>query len=172
MRRVALRRLALAAGVALLLAATAWQLRRERADDPGTLLALDPAAVTRVEVQVAGGQLRRFERRDGHWWMTAPQRGRADDTHLADLAAIAAAPALQWRPLADFDPAKIGLAPPAATLALNGEMLAFGALAPFERVRYVQAGTRVALVADRYTPYLAADPQRELAAPTPAAHDR
>ncbi|MEN6538772.1 MAG: hypothetical protein ABFC67_04095 [Mizugakiibacter sp.] len=166
MRRIVVRRLALAAGVAALLAAVAWQLRRERADDPGTLLALDPAAVTRVEVRLADGPPRRFEKRDGHWWMTAPQAGRADDARLAGLVAIAAAPALQWRPLADFAPAKIGLAPPAATLTLDGETLAFGALAPFERARYVQAGSRVALVADRYTHYLAADPRRELADPS------
>ncbi|GAP64797.1 hypothetical protein MBSD_n0079 [Mizugakiibacter sediminis] len=165
MRRVVVRRLALAAGVAALLAAAAWQLRQERTASPDTLLALDPAAVTRVEVQMAGGPPRRFERRDGHWWMTAPQAGRADDAHLADLAAIAAAPALQWRPLSDFAPAKIGLAPPAATLTLDGETLRFGTLAPFARARYVQVGARIALVPDRYTPYLAVDPQRELAAP-------
>jgi hypothetical protein len=59
---------------------------------------------------------------------------------------------LSWRPLADFDPARIGLAPPSVVLTLDGHALAFGEAAVTGPLRYVRAGDRVALVSVRFTP--------------------
>ena len=60
--------------------------------------------------------------------------------------------ALNWRPLADFELAKIGLAPPHAVLTLDGQTLAFGINAVTGPQRYVRVGERVALVSARYMP--------------------
>ena len=76
----------------------------------------------------------------------------ADDDRLRDLADIAAARVLSWRPLTDFEPAKIGLAPPQAVLTLDGQTLAFGVNAVAGPQRYVRVGERVALVSARYMP--------------------
>ncbi len=168
MRRPA-RRLLLAGAVALLAMLVLLQLRHERAQQPGPLLALDPAAITRITVQVSGGPLRRFVRRDGAWWMLAPQQGRADAAHLASLAAIAAAPVARWLPAGGFDPRKLGLDPPAATLTLDGTRLAFGTLDALQPLRYIEVDGRIALVPDRFAPFLSMAPQLELAAPAPAA---
>ncbi|MDN4481915.1 hypothetical protein QQX02_13370, partial [Demequina sp. EGI L300058] len=53
---------------------------------------------------------------------------------------------------ADFDAAKLGLAPPLAQLALDGQVLDFGTTAVTGPLRYVRAGHRIALVPLRYTP--------------------
>ena len=163
------RRLLLAGVVALLAALVLLQLRHQRALQPGPLLTLDPAAVTHITVQVSGGPLRRFVRRDGIWWMLAPQQGRANAAHLADLAAIAAAPVARWLPAGTFDPRKLGLDPPAATLTLDDTRLAFGTLDALQPLRYIEVDGRVALVPDRFAPFLSMAPQMELAAPAPAA---
>ncbi|HET6631461.1 MAG TPA: hypothetical protein VFG73_01975 [Rhodanobacteraceae bacterium] len=168
MRRALRQRLVLLVVVALLAALAIWQWQRQHALHPATLLALDPAGITHVEVQAQDGPLRRFVRRDGHWWMTAPRHGRARDAHLRRLSEIAAARVLRWRPRSDFDPARIGLAPPFATVTLDGQTLRFGAIAALAPQRYVAVGEHVALIPARFGADIAAGVDSELA-PAPAA---
>ncbi len=150
MRR-AQRRLAwLLLGVAVLAALALWQWRSAQAD--ATLLPLDPAAVTRVEVQRAGQPARHFVKRDGHWYHAGTSHARADDAHVAALAALARTPVLQWRMTSDVDLAKIGLAAPPVVVRLDGHTLAYGALAAFGPQRFVRVGPRVAVVGARYSP--------------------
>ncbi|MDO1528922.1 hypothetical protein QMK61_08800 [Fulvimonas sp. R45] len=151
MKRAARHRLALLAGVAALLALALWQWRVDRAAAPGTLLDIDPAAVTAVELQLDSTSMH-YARRDGHWWRTDGTPARADDARIDALAAIAAAPVGHWRPAADFDAAKVGLAAPHAVLTLDGHALRFGAAAAIGHRCYVQRGARVALVSLRYMP--------------------
>jgi hypothetical protein len=150
MKRAARTRLALIAGAAALLALALWQRRQDADAAPGTLLALDPAAVTQVTLQLGAAPAARYVRRGAHWQRADGQR--VDDRYLATLTAAAGAPVLQWRAAGDFDAAKIGLAPPKAVLTLDGQRLAFGATSATGPQCYVQAGTRVALVSLRYLP--------------------
>lgn len=152
MRRATRRRGQLLLGVALLLALALWQYRRDQAGAPGTLLALDPASISQVELQLPPRPVEHYARRAGHWWRIDGSPARTDDGRLDELAQIAQAPVLSWRPAQDFDPAKIGLQPPLALLRLDGQTLAFGAIAATGPQRYVLAGARVALVSVRYTP--------------------
>jgi hypothetical protein len=142
----------LAACVAVLVALAAWQWRHDRAAAPGVLLALDPAAITHIEVQVRGQPPQRFEKRAGHWWMLTPASQRADDDRLDAMTAIAAAPVVRWRAAGDFDAATIGLDPPALVLTLDGESIAYGTMAAFGPQRYVRVGQRVALIPAQYAP--------------------
>lgn len=150
MKRAARARLALFVGAAALLALALWQREHDARAAPGTLLALDPAAVTQVTLQLGTAPAVRYAKQAGHWWRTDGQR--ADDRYLATLTAAAGAPALQWRAARDFDAAKIGLAPPVAVLTLDGQRLAFGATSATGPQCYVQAGAHVALVSLRYLP--------------------
>lgn len=150
MRHAARQRVLMLLGVAALLALALWQWRRDARDAPGSLLALDPAAISQVTLQLGDAPTVDYSRRDGRWWRA--DGARADDRYLATLAAAAAAPVLQWRPAGEFDAAKIGLAPPRAVLTLDGQRLAFGATSATGPQCYVQAGTRVALVSLRYLP--------------------
>lgn len=152
MRRAARQRLFLLLGVAALVALAAWQWHRDAAAAPGALTALDPAAITRVTLTLQGGQPEHYARRDGHWWRTDGTPARADDGRLDELTEIAAAPVASWRPLGDFEPARIGLAKPMATLVLDDQTLRFGDTSATGPLCYVQAGDRVALVSVRYTP--------------------
>jgi hypothetical protein len=145
-------RLGLLLGVAALLAAAGWQWRRDAAQAPGTLLELDPARVSRIALSLMNGPTEHYVRRDGHWWRSDGTPVRADDGRLGELAEIARAPVLSWRPADDFDPARIGLKPPVAALQLDGHALEFGETAVTGPQRYVQVGNRVALVPLRYTP--------------------
>lgn len=150
MKRAARSRLWMIAVVAALLALAAWQWRRDARHAPGSLLAFAPTAVTHVSLALGAAPAQTWTHRDSHWWMA--DGARADDRYVGDLVAAASAPVLEWRPLADFDPAKIGLAPPQSTLTLDGHELRFGAVSATGPQCYVQVGDRVALVSLRYQP--------------------
>jgi hypothetical protein len=163
MKRAARQRLWLVAVLALLAVLVAWTLHRQAPAAPETLLSLDPAEVTHIDVAAHDGAVRRFEKRNGHWWMTAPLKGRADDAHLERLAGIAAAEVLRWRPAAEFDLARIGLAPPFAVVHVDGHELRLGSLAALAPQRYVLLDDHVALIPARYAADITATPDSELA---------
>ena len=160
MKRATRTRLWLLAGVAMLFALALWQWQRDARNAPGTLTALDPAAITQATLQLGSAPATHYTKRDGHWWRDDGQP--ADDRYLDNLATAAAAPVLQWRPASDFDAAKIGLTPPKAVLTLDGQRLAFGAMSATGPQCYVQVGARVALVSLRYLPQAPAAEQLDL----------
>lgn len=152
MKRAARQRLVMLAIAIVLVALATWQWKRDSDEAPGTLLGAAPEAVTQIALQIGSGPEEHFARRDGHWWRTDGTPARADDGRLAELADTAAANVLSWRPLSDFDPARIGLAPPVAVLTLDGQRLEFGETSVTGPQRYVRVGQRVALISVRYTP--------------------
>jgi|SRR6185312_2257892 len=154
MTRAARQRLSLLLAVLALLALAAWQWQHDAGRENGNLTTLDPATISHISLALPGDATLHYEKRaDGHWWRTdGTARRVADDDRLRDLADIAAARVLSWRPLADFEPAKIGLAPPRAVLELDGQTLAFGVSAVTGPQHYVRVGQRVALVSARYMP--------------------
>ena len=152
MKRAARQRLILLLAVLALLALAGWQAQRETRQAPGTLLPLDPARISRITLTLPGAPTLHYVRRDGHWWRTGDTPARATDSRLDTLADTAAAPVLDWRPASDFDPAKIGLAPPRASLELDGHLLEFGEASVTGPQYYVRVGQRIALVPARYMP--------------------
>lgn len=150
MRRRTRHRLLGLVALAVLLVVTAWQYLGDRAREPGTLLPLTPAAVTRIDVERAGHPAHHYVRRRGHW--QAADGGHVDAGRMDELAALAAVPVIAWRHGAEFDPARIGLAPPALTVTLNGHALQFGALSAVAPQRYVRVGRRIALIAAADSP--------------------
>ncbi|MHB1057065.1 MAG: hypothetical protein ACYC0F_04170 [Rhodanobacter sp.] len=162
MKRATRRRLSLLLAVLALLALAGWQLQRDARNETGPLTAMDPASVARIILTLPGASAMHYERRDGHWWRTDGTPVRAVDARLNDLADTAAAHVLSWRPASDFDPAKIGLAPPRAVLELDGHRLEFGEASVTGPQHYVRVGQRVALVAARYVPRSPATTTTEL----------
>ncbi len=154
MKRAARQRVFLLLAVLTLLTLAGWQLQRDTRHDNGNLTALDPTTINHVSLTLPGAATLHYEKRsDGHWWRTdGTPRPVTDDNRLNDLTDIAAAHVLSWRPLSDFDPAKIGLSPPRAVLELDSQSLAFGASAVTGPQQYVQVGQRIALVSSRYMP--------------------
>lgn len=162
MRRSARINLALACVVALLGAAVWWQVQGERQAFEPPLSTLSPAAVNQLSVRAPGLPVRRFERRDGHWFMLEPWALPANDMAVDRLASIAQSPVRSRRPLADFEPARIGVDPPWVALDVDDLHLAIGQSDVFNGDRYVLVGDQVALVPDRFSPYLLAPPETEL----------
>ncbi|UGB37868.1 hypothetical protein [Frateuria soli] len=150
MRRKARQRWIVAAIALALLALAAVQYLHDQRETPGTLLGLDPAAINSVALVLPGQPPARYRRHDGHWWQADGRR--ADDGRLQELTEIAQAPVIGWRSTAEFDVAKVGLAPPLAQLTLDGHALDFGTTAVTGPLRYVRVGNRIALVPLRYTP--------------------
>jgi hypothetical protein len=152
MRRSLRKRLTLLLIAAAVLAFAAWQWREENQQAPGPLLTLEPSSISRVELRIGKTPIEHYVRQDGHWYRTDGGSVRTDDGRLNELAETAAASVLHWRPASDFDPARIGLAPPSATLTLDGHVLDFGEISVTGPQCYVRVDGRVALVSIRYTP--------------------
>lgn len=152
MKRAIRQRLGLLLGVAALLALAGWQWRHDARNAPGNLTTLDPARIDHIALTLPGAATEHYEKRDGHWWRTDGSPRQVNDARLDDLAGIAAAPVHSWRPAGDFDPARIGLAPPRAVLVLQGQTLAFGEASVTGPQHYVRVGQRIALVSSRYMP--------------------
>lgn len=152
MQRASRQRVGWVVAVLALLALAAWQWRSDASAEPGSVLDLPPEQVTRIALGIGGAPALHYEKRDGQWWQTDGTPRRADDGRLAELAATAAAPVLAWRAASDFDPARIGLAPPQAVLNLDGHTLEFGATAATGAQRYVRVGQRIALLPEHYSP--------------------
>jgi len=157
------RNLVLLLGVlALLGGAVHLQLRHERAQAIDPLTTIDVSGVHRLEVECRGCARRRFEKIDGRWRMLEPRAGAANPEAIANLLAIANAP-VRYRHAADeIDPARVGLAPPQATLRLDTTLLAFGGTDAIHGDRYVALGGAVVLVPDRFSVRLFASPESEL----------
>lgn len=131
--------------VVLLLAAVAWQWRADDNDAKAhTLTALDPDEVSHIEVALKGLPAQTLDRRDGHWVSTGG--GSADEGRANELASLAATPVAAWKHVTDFEPSKIGLAPPLAVLVLDGVHIEFGEMAALGKQRYAKVGDRIAFV--------------------------
>ncbi|TBR36600.1 MULTISPECIES: hypothetical protein [Dyella] len=140
-------------GAAVLLAGLAiWQWKVDQRRDPGLLLSIAPADVERIDLAIPGTPDEHYARRDGHWQAVDGTTVAVDAGRLDELTQTAAAAVLSWRPASDFDPARIGLAPPVASLSLNGQRLDFGETSVTGPQRYVRVGERVALISVRFTP--------------------
>lgn len=152
MRR-ANRNLAVLAIVAIVLVATVlWVGRREYVRHPPTLTALDPDAVTRIELDIPAIASQAFERRADGWWRVTPSEARGNDARVQRLARLAATPTARWIPLPNITLSKVGLDHPSATLVLNGTRLEYGGLTAIDDLRYVRVGDQVALVPRQYSP--------------------
>jgi hypothetical protein len=162
MKRSTRQRLFLLLAVLALSLLAGWQWQRDARNEPGNLTALDPAGISRIALTLPGAPTLHYEKRDGHWWRTDGTPARAIDARLSDLADTAAAHVLSWRPASDFEPAKIGLAPPRAVLVLDGQVLEFGESSVTGPQHYVRVGQRIALVSSRYVPRSPATATTEL----------
>jgi hypothetical protein len=153
MKRATHRQLWLVAAVVVLLAAAGWQIRSDHLAASGTLLSIQPEAISRVDLQIGQTPAEHYVKRDEHWWrVDSTSSTRADDMRLGELIRIAAAPVQGWEPASSYDAAKIGLAPAQARLDLDGQTLLFGGMTAIGQNAYVQVGERVGIVSLRYMP--------------------
>ena len=136
----------------VLVALVLWVGRHEYLRDPPAVTPLDPAAVTKIELDIPPVAPQVFEMRHGGWWRVRPSDARADDARVQRLANLAATPVSRWMAASGADLSKVGLAHPSATLVLNGVRLEYGGLTAIDELRYVKVGDKIALVPRQYSP--------------------
>jgi uncharacterized protein DUF4340 len=155
--------------VTVLAAAVAAEIAHERASLPMPLTALDPTMIHRIEIRCAACTTRRFERDSTGWQMLEPYAQPANPEAVMHLIAIARASVRNRQSLHDYDPAKLGLAPPQITLTLDSVTIDFGNEDPIEHDRYVRIGDELLRVPDHFSARLLEAPENELANP-PVVH--
>jgi len=149
---------------ALLGVAVYAELARERTLAPQPLTALDPATVTHLEIRCASCTTRVFERVDGVWRMRAPHDAPANPEAIARLLAVLRAHVRSRAKLADYDAAKLGLAPPQFSVVADAVRIDIGGEDPIDHDRYVRIGDELLRVPDRFSARLLESPESELLA--------
>lgn len=152
MRRSVRRRVVLVLVVLALLALAGWQWQQQGRESNGTLLTLAPESIQQVALRIGKAPAQHYEKRNNLWWRIDGAPVRADDGRLNELTQTAAAAVLRWRPAGDFEPGRIGLSPPSASLTLDGHVLDFGETSVTGPQCYVRVDGRIALVSLRFTP--------------------
>lgn len=148
--------------VAVLGTAAYWQVNSEVAGFEPPLSALKTEQIRNVTVSCLQCVARRFERVDGQWMMQEPYTFPADDAQVKRLVAIATSPVRSRRAFASLDAKKIGLDPALISLDLDAEHFDIGTTDAFNGDRYVRVGDTIAMVPDRFSPFLVAAPASEL----------
>jgi hypothetical protein len=145
--------LALLVGVVALAAVTTYQLMRERG--PAPLTDVDPRSVERLRLEWPRADSERvaFERRRDGWHLTQPIERSARDGRIVSALAVLAARSDACYPTTQHELGQFGLATPRLRAITGAATLAFGNRAADGR-RYVRAGERFCLLADRSYPLL------------------
>lgn len=168
MRRSTRSLLILAIAAAVLGAAVYAELAHERGLAPQPLTALDPAAVTHLEIRCASCTTRVFERVDGVWQMRAPHAAAANPEAVTRLLAVLRAPVRTRAKMAGYDAARLGLDPPLITVIADATHIDIGGEDPIDHDRYVRIGAELLRVPDRFSARLLESPESELLDPKAA----
>lgn len=97
-----------------------------------------------------------FEKKDGHWRLTAPFQAPANEIRVRQLIDIAKSESDADYPVKPEELAKFELDQPKATLTLGNATLVFGGSDPINMRRYVQVGDTLHLVNDDFFHHLTA----------------
>lgn len=97
-----------------------------------------------------------FEKREGHWWLTAPFSAPANEIRVRQLLDIANAESEARYPLKPEEQGKFELDKPKAKLTLGTVKLVFGGSDPIDMRRYVWVGETLHLVNDDFSHHLTA----------------
>jgi len=157
--------LLLTLAVAVLSVGVWVELGREQALAPQPLTALDPGSLQHVEIRCRDCTTRRFERDGAGWRMLEPFAQPANVDAVARLLGVLRASVRTRARLADYDPAKLGLAPAQFTLTYDALTIEIGNEDPIEHDRYVKLGDELLRVPDRFSARLLESAESELADP-------
>lgn len=126
---------------------------KEKAE-PKPVAPVDENALDRITLKNTDSMT--FEKKDGHWRLSAPFPAPANEIRIQQLIAIARADAEAQYPIKGDNLAQFELDHPKATLVLGGTTLEFGGSDPINMRRYVRRGDTMYLVNDDFFHHLAA----------------
>jgi hypothetical protein len=114
------------------------------------LLKVDLASIQQLVLE--NGERMRFERKEGVWRLVEPFAAPVNQTRIEQLLTLSmGVPADQYPLSESADLKNYGLAPPFATLDLEGRKLEFGDVAPLDRRRYVKLDRILYLMDDGFS---------------------
>jgi hypothetical protein len=122
--------------------------------EPAPIASVDENALTAITLKNKDTIV--FEKKDGHWRLTAPIQAPANEIRVRQLIDIAKAGSEADYPVKAEDLAKFELDKPKATLILGNVTLDFGGSDPINMRRYVRAGDTLHLVNDDFFHHLTA----------------
>jgi len=117
---------------------------------PGAISAIDPATVTSIRLTRLQAEPVAFSKRDGGWFIHGEPELPADDFQVGTLLALASAQTDRQYPADTLDLQPMGLQPPQATAILGDARFDVGNTDPIDKRRYIQTGSTVYLVPDRF----------------------
>lgn len=127
---------------------------REQSAAIPPILEFTAERIERIEVERPGQERLAFERREGQWWMIAPEQGSANPVLIRPIPRLAEARCAPSYAVAGVDLPRLRLDPPRLRLWLNGREIHFGDTAPTDGQRYLRVGETVHLCPDRWYPLL------------------
>ncbi|MCB1733923.1 MAG: DUF4340 domain-containing protein [Gammaproteobacteria bacterium] len=136
--------------VVLTLGSLLWLDHRPPPETIQRLTPLQAEAVRSLRIERQAQEAVVLERNETGWHMRYPWSVRADAERVRRLLGLLSQRSDVTYPLADVDPARLGLMPPRATLVVDGMPIGFGDSEPLNRRRYVRVDDRVHLLEDRY----------------------
>ena len=119
------------------------------------LTELDETAIDRFTLKNDSGEIA-FEKREGHWWLTAPFSAPANDIRVGQLLAISHAASATHYPLDTEDLPKFELDKPKASITLGQVKMVFGGVDPIDLRRYVWVDKTLHLVDDDFSHHISA----------------
>jgi hypothetical protein len=119
------------------------------------LTELDETAIDRFMLKNDSGEIA-FEKREGHWWLTAPFSAPANDIRVGQLLAISHAASATHYPLDTEDLSRFELDKPKAQMTLGQVKMIFGGVDPIDLRRYVWVDKTLHLVDDDFSHHISA----------------
>jgi len=130
---------------------------QKKEDQGPPLTPIAAAALDHVTLEHPGATKVKLERKDGHWKITEPVKVDADPFEVNAFIELAKQEVKKSLELNAVSLKDLGLEPPAYTVTLNDQTLAFGGQEPIQSRRYILTAGKVALVDDPPAEALDAD---------------
>lgn len=130
----------------------------EEPPPPVSLTTVTPAAVSRLRVERPNQATVEMEKVDSGWRVVQPFTLSADDFRANSLLEILRSTSHGQLKADDPGLARFSLAPPKASLHLDGTRIDFGDVEPLNGRRYVRLGDTIHLITDRFFHHLLASP--------------
>lgn len=114
----------------------------------------NPRSVSRIRLELGGGEIIELRRTDSAWQLVDPIHITANDFRVNALLRVLEAPVHARIDTGEQQLAPFGLAPARARVLLDGEEILFGSTEPIHGRRYLLYNGKIALVDDTYFSHL------------------
>lgn len=118
--------------------------------DTTAISGLNPETISSIRLTRLQAEPLALDKRDGQWFIEHQPELPADDFQVNTLLSLPNSETDRHYPADTLDLKSMGLLPPQASAVLDNEKFDIGITDPLDKHRYVQAGTTVHLVSDRF----------------------